>query len=70
MPESGVPLELIEEDDIRDYAFVGDITEVKKNYSVLSHPGLLIHPHSDHFNGKLKHSSQSLYRRFWCYRRI
>ena len=30
MPESGMPLELIEEDDVRDYAFIGDITEVKK----------------------------------------
>jgi hypothetical protein len=28
MPESGVPPELIEEDDVYDYAFVGDITEV------------------------------------------
>jgi hypothetical protein len=30
MPESGVPHNLIEDEEINDYAFVGDITEVKK----------------------------------------
>ena len=32
MPESGIPLDLIE-DDVSDYAFVGDITEVNQYFS-------------------------------------
>ena len=28
MPKTGIPIELIEEGDLDDYAFVGDILEV------------------------------------------
>jgi hypothetical protein len=38
MPETGVPQQLIEEDDIHDYAFIGDITEVHTRLSFLLLP--------------------------------
>jgi len=45
MPNSGIPPELIPEEDLFGYAFIGDITDVISSYSFLYllHPSLTTH---------------------------
>ena len=69
MPESGVPPELIEEDDVCDYAFVGDISEVIRLLHFTQIKSFLtLQP--DHYNRKRQRLSQPIYNCVWNHNRF